>query len=214
MSTFIDLTNRDFGRLHVKYRDLTSKYTKWICECDCGKITSVRSCHLISGAIKSCGCLSAENTAIRNHIQKTIHGLRDTRLYSIWHSMKQRCYDTSRSDYERYGGRGITVCDEWKDNFQSFYDWSMNNGYKANLTLDRKDNEKNYSPENCRWVTRLEQTVNRRNTIKITVRDSTHTLTEWSSILNISYSVLYRKYKDGKAEEFIRSEVEEEINGC
>ena len=214
MSTFKDLTNRNFGRLHVKHRDLTSKYTKWVCEFDCGKITSVRSCHLLSGAVISCGCLSAENTSIRNHNQKTIHGLRGTRLYSIWHSMKQRCYDTSRSDYDRYGGRGITVCDEWKEDFKSFYDWSISHGYSDNLTIDRKDNDKGYSPENCQWVTRLEQTINRRNTINITVGDLTHTITEWCSILNVSYHILYRKYKEDKAEEFIRSEVEEESNDC
>lgn len=213
MPTLIDLTDKHFGRLHVKHRDQNSSYVKWVCECDCGKITSVRSCHLLSGAILSCGCLSAENTSVRNHKQKTVHGLRNTRLYKIWHGMKQRCYDVSRSDYDRYGDKGITVCDEWKNDFQSFYKWALENGYSDNLTIDRKDNNKGYSPENCRWVTRLEQTVNRRNTIKVTVNDLTHTLTEWCSIIDVHYHTLYRKYKEGVIENYIINKMEEEING-
>ena len=122
------------------------------------------------------------------------HGFGKTRLYHIWKNMKQRCDNTNSHKYYIYGARGITVCDEWKNDFMIFYNWSMNNGYKDNLSIDRIDNEKGYNPENCRWVNNKTQANNRRNNILITYDGVTNNLKQWSEVLNIPYSTLRNRY--------------------
>lgn len=122
-----------------------------------------------------------------------VHGLSHSRIYNTYHSMKQRCYNPSHKSYHNYGGRGIKVCEEWLNDFQAFYDWSMSHGYSDDLTIDRKDNNGNYCPENCRWATYKEQSNNVRTNHIITYKDETHTLKEWSEILNINHNTLYRR---------------------
>jgi hypothetical protein len=118
------------------------------------------------------------------------------RIYTIWFDMKRRCYQPQNKRYYRYGGRGITVCDEWLD-FQSFFDWSLANGYRDDLTIDRADTDGDYSPQNCRWVNWKTQANNKANNHYITYQGKTQTMMEWSEELNISYTTLRRRFNLG-----------------
>lgn len=191
----IDLTGQKFGRLTVIRRGETSKcgQTKWVCKCECGKEKTVDSYNLRHGKSLSCGCLSREITSKT----RKVHGLTKTRIHGIWSNMKTRCYNTNDHAFERYGGRGITVCEEWKDDFMSFYNWAMSNGYKDDLSIDRIDNNKGYSPDNCRWATAKEQNNNKRNVYKVTYQGKTQTLSQWAVELNVSHGILLRRFNKG-----------------
>lgn len=158
-----DYIGKRFGRLTVIGR-LPSrghgKGTKLICRCDCGNETEVFASNLTRGHTTSCGCLKREIVAAGAH---TTHGKRQTRLYEIWRSMKQRCTNPNKINYARYGGRGIKVCSEWMESFEAFYEWATTHGYKDDLSLDRINNDGNYEPGNCRWATPKEQAANRRS---------------------------------------------------
>ena len=124
-------------------------------------------------------------------------GRKKTRLYRIYHNMKTRCYNSKSAAYDRYGARGITVCDEWKDDFQAFYDWSMSHGYADNLTIDRIENDGNYEPGNCRWVTMKEQSNNRNRNHVVRIGDDVKTLQEWCDEYNITYQTVQDRLKRG-----------------
>ncbi len=187
MSKRIDLTGQKFGRLTVtEYSHTHDGCAFWKCICDCGNIVVVRSRDLRSGRTKSCGCLHKE--AVKK--MATTHGLCHDRLFSIWCAMRRRCTDPKYKFYHNYGGRGITVCEEWKNNFQAFYDWAKANGYRDDLSIDRIDVDGNYCPENCRWATMIEQANNKRNNHLITYNGKTLTMAEWSRKIGVSYQTL------------------------
>lgn len=156
IGSLIDITGQRFNHLIVI--QYVGK-SHWLCKCDCGKETVVFTGHLKDGHTTSCGCHLNHIRANRQCHFK--HGLRNHRIYRIWIGMKKRCYDRSDPKYYRYGGRGITICDDWLNNPKVFYDWAMRNGYKDDLTIDRINNDGNYEPNNCRWTTNLIQSHNR-----------------------------------------------------
>lgn len=180
-----------FGRLIVLEEVKDQKLGKvYKCLCNCGNITYVRGTQLINGNTKSCGCLHNEGNNKK-------HKLSYTRLYQIYYGMKSRCYNKKHTYYQDYGGRGIKICDEWLNNNVTFFDWAINNNYEEGLTIDRIDPNGNYEPDNCRWITILEQVRNRRNTIYIEYKGVTKTMAQWSDELNIPYHTLYTRYTKG-----------------
>ena len=154
MSKRIDLTGKKFGRLKVLKKSRESwkvnKEIIWICRCDCGNLISIRGCHLRSGHTKSCGCLTKER--LYKHGYSPRKGR--SRLYNIWGGIKSRCNSLGNTAYKYYGGKGISVCKEWNNNYPTFRKWALNNGYKNGLVLDRINPDENYEPSNCQWITK------------------------------------------------------------
>ena len=188
-----------YGRLVVisaagKSKDNRQQY---LCKCDCGKETIVVGKHLVSGNTKSCGCYKRDAGVIAN----TTHGMSKTRIYKTWASMKDRCEREKSNHYANYGGRGITVCDEWRNDFKAFCDWALSNGYADNLTIDRIDVNKNYCPDNCRWVLANEQAKNKRKTIYLTKDGETRLVKEWAQILGIPAYTIYSRKELGFSDE-------------
>lgn len=187
MPELIDLTGQKFGRLTVIARsDDKRKEVRWECRCACGNQTTVTSISLRKGTTRSCGCLRKETTARR----RATHGKAKSRLYITWKGIKSRIHNKNERDYEYYGGRGIGVCPEWEDDFQAFHDWAIANGYADDLTIDRIDNNKNYSPDNCRWVDMKTQNNNKRSNKQITFRGKTQNLSQWAKELGIPRTAL------------------------
>lgn len=179
----LNLIGKQFGYLTVLKEAGKNKHGQylWLCRCECGGESVVPGNDLKMGRVSSCGCRRGRRT----------HGLSKTPLYPIWRDMLRRCEKPNCKDYRYYGARGIKVCDEWHD-VNTFYTWAMNNGYKEHLTINRIDNDGNYEPSNCNWVTWKEQNNNRRGNVIITHNGETHTQTEWLGILGISKDT----YKD------------------
>lgn len=205
---FVDLTGQMFGRWEVlglaepKVDSSGREYETWTCRCSCEKhtIKDVYVQHLIHGNSQSCGCMRDEITG--NNFRT--HGKTETRLYNIWCMMKARCYKPSNHAYARYGGSGITICDEWH-NFSTFEKWAIENGYNEHLTIDRIDNDLGYSPENCRWATYKEQANNTSKTIRLTVDGQTKTASEWSDVYGVPlYEIRFRLKHGWTPEEAVK----------
>ncbi len=197
-----DLTGKTFGRLTViGLSDLKNDKNRsrlWICKCECGNTVVKDTIHLKNGHAKSCGCLKAEHEEYfkKNLAGQVTHNMSRERIFRIWSAMIKRCEDPNCKAYDNYGGRGISVCDEWKD-LNKFKEWAINNGYQSNLSIDRIDTNGNYSPENCRWADAKTQGNNKRNNVIITYNGVTHTLSEWSSITGIKQGTIRNRLHSG-----------------
>lgn len=188
----IDITGQKFGRL------LVLKYSGglWHCQCDCGVIKDIAGHELLSGKTKSCGCLKRERIIKRS----TTHGKRKTSEYNIWSAMRNRCNNPNDKRYSSYGGRGVSVCQEWNESFEAF-DRDMGPKPSPKHTLDRINNDGNYEPSNCRWATDEQQRNNRRSTVTLTLDDKTHNLTEWSKRTGFSSATIYGRLLRGWSDE-------------
>lgn len=164
-----------------------------LCKCDCGRVKEFTMDSVIHYRTQSCGCLRYELLLARNDKIKYPKELKESRLLRIWYSMKERCYTKSSSGYKKYGAKGVIMCDEWKNDFMSFYNWSITNGYADNLTIDRIDYTGNYEPSNCRWADAKTQANNKSNVRKYEYNGELHTMTEWSKIMNINYGALWER---------------------
>lgn len=166
-----DYINKTYERLTIKeiiYKK-QDNYTEafFICECKCGNIKTIRAANVKNGHTLSCGCLQKERTSKARKTHGGTHKGDPTRLYILWCGMKQRCYDTNRERYADYGGRGIVVCEEWRNSFEKFREWALANGYDENAsrgecTIERKDNDGNYEVSNCCFANAITQGQNRR----------------------------------------------------
>lgn len=177
---------------NVREKGKTSRW-KWIVRCDCGTLKSVSPYRVLSGNTKSCGCYKSEITSVYNKKAKTKHDGRHTRLYTIWHGMKQRCNSETSHDYKNYGARGISVCDEWSNDFSAFRKWALNNGYADDLSIDRIDVNGNYCPENCRWTDSKTQGRNRTTSNYFAYNGKEYNLAELSEMSGIRYGTLYAR---------------------
>lgn len=186
MGKFEDLTGRKFGRLTVIERMPTvNRRTRWKCICDCGTEKVVGAEQLKSGTTRSCGCYHSDRTREAHYK----HGMSNHHLFRIWADMWKRCTNKNNKAYKHYGGRGITVCDEWLE-FQPFYDWAISHGWSEGLTIDRINPDMDYSPDNCRWATWKVQQNNKRNNRYLTFNGRTQTLTQWAEELGMSEDAL------------------------
>lgn len=178
----IDISGMKFGRLTPVECIGIDKHgnAKWRCACDCGGEKTAIAGSLKAGLTKSCGCISKERPS------HTKHNGSGTKLYGVWKAMRERCNTTTSSSYRHYGARGISVCSEW-DDFSVFRKWAKENAYKNTLTIDRIDNNGNYSPDNCRWVTQRQQSWNTTRTKYHEIDGIVKPFPEWVAIFNVPY---------------------------
>lgn len=204
-SHFEDLAEKRFGMLRVLERaDNHGSQTYWRCQCDCGNTVEVKACRLKNGVKTNCGCIARKAGYRKSGIPwNKAHGMTDTRIYRIYHKMYLRCYSKVNPAYPNYGGRGITICPEWlgEHGFENFAKWSFENGYADNLSIDRIDNDKGYSPDNCRWATAKEQANNTRSTVFLTYKGKTKSASEWAEITGIRQDTLTMRKRNGWTDE-------------
>lgn len=191
----LDLVGDKYGRLTVleKMTERHNGCVVWQCQCDCGNYDYVTTGELRYGRHISCGCYQKERASQAN----ITHGHSGSRLYGIWCAMIKRCENEHAKSYKNYGGRGVSVCDEWRRDFNAFQEWANQHGYSDKLTIDRKNVNAGYNPENCRWATRSEQMNNTRRTRHFEHNGETHTLREWSEITGFSFTLLKGRLQRG-----------------
>lgn len=166
----------------------------YLCKCDCGNYCVVDKTNLNRGDIISCGCYRyTEECRRKIGNGRRRHGKCTESIYSIWQNMKNRCFNSNLKAYKNYGGRGITVCDAWKNDFNKFLEWAESNGYKDGLSIERIDVNGNYCPENCTWIPLKVQAKNKRNTRLITYKGETHCLVDWAEKLGMNRGTLRRR---------------------
>lgn len=193
-----DLSNQRFGRLIAIEVVGKNKHGNmlWSCRCDCGKEHTASSGKLVQGKVTSCGCYFRDINVERLET----HGLTTggkPRLFTIWLGMRSRCFNPKSVSYKNYGDRGISVCEEWL-NFEIFHNWAIEHGYSNDLQIDRIDNNGNYNPENCRWVTKAFNLSHQRRNRYITIQDEIKTISQWIVLLNLSRSTVYAWLKNGE----------------
>jgi hypothetical protein len=197
-----DLTGQRFGKLTVISRNKDNSKSgnaRWNCLCDCGNTAIVIGSKLRSGYTKSCGCARKSDVA---------QGYAGTRLYKIWRGMFRRCYKKDSDNYKYYGGRGITICKEWRE-FIVFRNWALSNGYADNLTIDRIDPNKKYSPNNCRWATIKEQQNNKTNNSYLEYKGKSFTYSQFADYLHVPYWTIVNQLKLGWTIEKIANKAKE-----
>jgi len=200
MSKRVDLTGKKFGYLTaIKPTRMTEEHSQlWLCRCDCGNFKEVEARYLKRKRPHNCGCMTKKLQSSRSEN----HGASGTRLYYVWYSIRCRCEREYSSEYQNYGGRGISVCAEWRDSFPAFQEWALSNGYDENAprgecTIDRIDVDGDYEPSNCRWVDITTQANNRRNNRYVTIDGVTKTITEWCRETGIKSHIAYWRIKSG-----------------
>lgn len=217
MAKKINMIGYQTGKLIV-IGEAPSKYgqSMWLCQCECGNTCEHTGGSLRRNKVKSCGCVYRDKEERRKiahrSIAKTKHGDCESRLYFVWLDIRRRCDSEYDISYPNYGGRGIKVCDEWNNDYLSFKEWAIANGYDENAkrgecTIDRIDVNGDYTPENCRWITMKEQCKNKRNTVRIIHNGEDKTISEWSEITGISRSVIYARYRYGWSSDEIFSPI-------
>lgn len=181
-----DIQGNKYGLLTaIQFVEIRKGRAYWLCQCECGKEVIKMAKLLKNGHTTTCGDIS----------HHTIHGQSHTRLYSIWQDMKNRCNNPNLANFDRYGGRGIKVCDEWMKSFESFRDWALNNGYSDDLTIDRIEVDGDYEPYNCRWATKQEQGNNRSSNHFLTIDGVSKSIALWSKDTGIPQHVLYSRLR-------------------
>lgn len=197
-----------YGKIGDKFSRLTIKELFWKecgktnktyakCICDCGKEIETRLTAMVQGKTNSCGCYKSDiqrDLAVKRNY---IHGKSnyENRLFRIWCGMKARCYIKSARQYKDYGGRGITVCDEWRYDFKKFEKWALSNGYAENLTIDREKVNEGYYPDNCSWKTITDQAKNKRDSVHITAWGETKILSDWGKDPRCKMDIRMIKYR-------------------
>lgn len=182
-----DLIGQRFGRLLVEGVADRRDGVVWACHCDCGGRVDRRTSELRRVAEPTCGCMPG----------RTTHGASGSKLYACYSNMRSRCENHRVTRYAIYGGRGISVCAEWRARFECFAAWASKSGYELGLSLDRIDNDQGYSPTNCRWVTLVDQSRNRRCTRRLTWMGQSMTPREWSGHLGVSYEAFQLRVSRG-----------------
>lgn len=192
-----DITGKIYGDLTViKFSHYDKKRNSyWLCKCSCGNDKIVRRNHLISGGVSSCGC----QKPIKCGNASRKHGVwaKNKRIYKIWECMNRRCYNEQNPNYPWYDGKGVTVCEEWKNDILSFYTWAISSGYTDELTLDRINCNGNYEPSNCRWIPFKEQCLNTVRTTKVTIDGVSNTITHWLDFFNTPAEIFRHRLKVG-----------------
>ena len=189
-----ELKGQRFGKLTViEKAEKQGTSQLWFCRCDCGKTVKIRANGLVRLGRDSCGC----ETSRKISEARFLHGETNSLLYSVWRGMKKRCLVPTARGYKNYGGRGIRICDEWKDDYLAFKNWALNNGYKNGLTIDRINNNGNYEPSNCRFTDYKQQANNRRSNRLLSVNGETKTIQEWADIMRVQRGLIANRKKMG-----------------